>query len=175
MDRVQKKEIVSEIHKDFSNAKIAVLTDFNGLAVEDITELRCKLREEKVEYKVVKNTLARIAVKGTGSEKLADEFTGPVGVAFGFDDPSAPPRVLVEFAKKNKKLVLKVASFAGEKLDLDKIKSLAELPTKDQILGQIAGLLASPMRNMAFCLAGVPRNFVNCLMALKEQKENESK
>ena len=80
---------------------------------------------------------------------------------------------LNEFAKKNKKLVLKAASFSGEKLDVDKIKSLADLPTKDQLLGQIAGLLAAPMRNMASCLAGVPRNFVNCLVALKEQKENE--
>jgi len=174
MDRVQKEQVVSDIRKKFTDARIAVLTDFRGLDVSSMTELRRELREENVEYRVVKNTLARLAIKDTPSEPLIDDLQGPVGVVFGFDDPAAPPRILVKFMKKNKKLVLKSASFAGDKIDTGKIKALAALPSKEQILGQLAGLFIAPVRNMATCLAGVPRGFLNCLVALKEQKEKES-
>ena len=173
MERAKKEQVVTQLQDKFNAAKIAVLTDFRGLNVEAITGLRRNLREENVEYRVVKNTLARIAVKGTPSEQLVDEFNGTVGVVFSFEDATAAPRILVDYMKTNKQLVLKVASFEGNKIDLDKIKTLASLPSKDQLLGQIAGLFAAPMRNMVNCLAGVPRGFLNCLIAIKEQKEKE--
>lgn len=172
MNKSEKEKQVAEIHEKFKEASIAVLTDYSGTDVEALTELRKKLREENVEYRVVKNTLAKIAVKGTDLENLADDFKGPVGVAFGFGDPVAAPRVLVDYVKKNKSMVLKVASMAGDKFGLDKIKVLAELPSRDQMLGQIAGMMQAPVQNMMNCLVGVPRGFVNCLNALKEQKES---
>ncbi|HEX9020409.1 MAG TPA: 50S ribosomal protein L10 [Nitrospirota bacterium] len=148
MNKQEKKETIDELHEKFARAKTAVITGYTGINVEQITELRSKLRQSKVEYRVVKNTLARKAAEGTGLEALKDHFVGPVGIALGYDDVVAPAKVLSEFSKTQEKLQLKVGVLDGKLLKLADIKALASLPSLDALRGKIIGLLQAPASRM---------------------------
>jgi large subunit ribosomal protein L10 len=117
--------------------------------VEQITELRSKLRQSKIEYRVVKNTLARRAAQGTGIEVLKDHFVGPIGIALGFDDPVAPAKLLQEFSKIQQKLELKIGVLDGKLLQQAEIKALASLPSLNALRGTIVGLLQAPASRIA--------------------------
>lgn len=149
MRKDEKTEVIKELHDKFSRAKSVVLTGYTGIDVEEITELRSKLREAKVEYRVVKNTLARRAAEGTGLAELKDHFVGPIGVALGYDDPVAPAKVLDEFSKKQQKLELKMGILDGKLLKQADIKALASLPSLDALRGKIIGLLQAPASRIA--------------------------
>jgi large subunit ribosomal protein L10 len=144
VDKQGKKETIDELHEKFARAKAAVITGYSGINVEQITELRSKLRKSQVEYRVVKNTLARRAVEGTSLEPLKDHFVGPVGIALGFDDVIAPAKVLFEFNKKQEKLQLKIGVLDGKLLQQADIKALATLPSLNVLRGKIVGLLQAP-------------------------------
>ncbi len=116
MNKEEKKEAIDELHEKFTRAKTAVITGYSGINVEQITELRSKLRKAQVEYRVVKNTLARKAAEGTGLDPLKDYFVGPVGLALGYDDVVAPAQVLYEFNRIQAKLELKVGVLDGKLL-----------------------------------------------------------
>jgi len=117
--------------------------------VEQITELRSKLRQSKVEYRIVKNTLARKASEGTGIEPLKDYFIGPIGIALSFDDPVAPAKELQEFSKAQQKLEIKVGVLDGKLLKQADVKALASLPSLDALRGKIIGLLQAPASRIA--------------------------
>ena len=153
MNKTEKKEAIDELHEKFARAKTAVITGYAGINVEQITELRSKLRASKVEYRVVKNTLARKAAEGTGLEPLKDHFVGPVGIALGFEDVVAPAKVLSEFSKTQAKLVLKVGVLDGKLLKQADIKALASLPSLNSLRGKIVGLLQAPASRIAVVLA----------------------
>lgn len=153
VDKQEKKEAIDELHEKFSRAKTAVITGYSGINVEQITELRSKLRQSKVEYRVVKNTLARRAAEGTGLEPLKDHFVGPVGIALGYDDVVAPAKVLFEFAKTQAKLELKVGVLDGKLLQQADIKALASLPSLNALRGKIVGLLQAPASRIVGVLA----------------------
>ncbi len=153
MNKQEKKETIDELHEKFARAKTAVITGYTGINVEQITELRSKLRKSQVEYRVVKNTLARRAVQGTGLEPLKDYFVGPVGIALGFDDVVAPAKVLFEFNKTQEKLQLKVGVLDGKLLQQADIKALATLPSLNSLRGKIIGLLQAPASRMVGVLA----------------------
>jgi len=140
----EKQDVIKELHEKFARAKSAVLTGYSGINVEQITELRSKLRQSKVEYRVVKNTLARKAAEGTGLEALKDYFVGPIGIALGYDDPVAPAKVLQEFSKSQQKLELKVGVLEGKLLKQADVKALASLPSLNALRGKIVGLLQAP-------------------------------
>jgi large subunit ribosomal protein L10 len=140
----EKQDVINELHEKFARAKTAILTGYSGINVEQITELRSKLRQSKIEYRVVKNTLARKAVQGTGIELLKDHFVGPIGVALGFDDPIAPAKLLQEFSKTQQKLELKIGVLDGKLLRQADIKALASLPSLNALRGTIVGLLQAP-------------------------------
>ena len=144
MRKDEKQEVINELHEKFARAKAAVLTGYSGINVEQITELRSKLRQSKVEYRVVKNTLARKAAEGTGLEALKDYFVGPIGIALGYDDPVAPAKVLQEFSKSQQKLELKVGVLEGKFLKQADVKALANLPSLNALRGKIVGLLQAP-------------------------------
>ena len=148
MQKNEKQEIVNELHEKFSRAKVAVLTNYSGIDVEQITELRSKLRQSKVEYRVVKNTLARKAAEGTGLSPLMDQFVGPVGIALGYDDVVAPAKLLAEFSKTQPKLELRVGVLDGKLLRQADIKALASLPSLSALRGKIVGLLQAPASRM---------------------------
>ncbi|MDH4164221.1 MAG: 50S ribosomal protein L10 [Nitrospirota bacterium] len=149
MNKEEKKAAIDELHEKFARAKTAVITGYSGINVEQITELRFKLRQSKVEYRVVKNTLARKAAEGTSLAPLMDHFVGPVGIALGFDDVVAPAKVLQEFSKTQQKLVIKVGVLDGKLLKAADVKALANLPSLDALRGKIVGLLQAPASRIA--------------------------
>jgi large subunit ribosomal protein L10 len=144
LQKNEKQDVIKELHEKFSRAKTAILTGYSGINVEQITELRSKLRQSKIEYRVVKNTLARKAAEGTAIEPLKDHFVGPIGIALGFDDPVAPAKVLQEFSKTQQKLELKIGVLDGKLLQQTDIKALASLPSLNALRGKIIGLLQAP-------------------------------
>jgi large subunit ribosomal protein L10 len=144
VNKQEKKDTIDALHEKFSRAKTAVITHYSGINVEQITELRSKLRKSHVEYRVVKNTLARKAAEGTGLAPLKDHFTGPVGIALGFDDVVAPAKALYEFSKTQEKLKLKAGVLDGKLLLPADIKTLATLPSLNELRGKIVGLLQAP-------------------------------
>ncbi len=169
MNRDEKKDAIAELHEKFSRAKTAVITGYSGINVEQITELRSKLRGAKVEYRVVKNTLARKAAEGTGLEPLKDHFVGPVGIALGYDDVVAPAKVLTDFGKTQEKLQVKVGVLDGKLLQPADIKALASLPSLNTLRGKIVGLLQAPASRMVGVLAA-PGGQIARVMKAKADK-----
>jgi large subunit ribosomal protein L10 len=150
-----KKQIVEEIKEKFSKAQSAVVVDYRGLTVEEATELRKKMREAEVEYKVYKNTLTRRAAEETGFEALLGDLTGPNAIAFGYNDPVIPAKILNDFAKDHKKLELKAGVVEGQYCDVDKIKAIAQIPGKEVLLAKFLGSIKSPISNFAYLLQAV--------------------
>ena len=143
MDRSRKEELVAELHRTFEATNLVVITQQNGLTVEEVTSLRGKLRGEGASFHVTKNRLAKIALKGTKFEPLEGSFTGPTAIAVS-EDPVAAAKVAVEFANNNDKLTI-IGGALGEKvLDVAEIKALAKLPSLDELRGKIVGLLQAP-------------------------------
>lgn len=150
-----KKQIVEEIKEKFNKAQAAVVVDYRGLTVGETTELRKKMREAGVDYKVYKNTMTRIAAQETGFDALLGDLTGPNGIAFGYDDPVVPAKVLNDFAKDHKKLELKAGVVEGQYCDLDKIKAIAEIPSREVLLAKFLGSIKSPLSNFAYMLQAI--------------------
>ena len=169
MNREDKQTAIQDLHEKFARAKTAVITGYSGINVEQITELRAKLRSAKVEYRVVKNTLARKAAEGTGLEPLKDHFVGPVGIALGYDDVVAPAKVLFEFSKTQVKLQLKFGVLDGRLLQQADIKALASLPSLDVLRGKIIGLLQAPASRIVGVLAA-PAGQIARVMKAKADK-----
>jgi len=149
----EKQGVIDELHEKFVRAKAAVITGYAGINVEQITDLRAKLRKSQVEYRVVKNTLARRASQGTPVELLKDYFVGPVGIAIGYDDPIAPARVLYEFQKVQQKLDLRIGMLDGKLIKQAEIKALATLPSLNALRAKIVGLLQAPASRIVGVLA----------------------
>lgn len=158
----QKVQKVQEIKERFEKAQSVVFVDYKGLTVEEDTELRRKLREAGVEYKVFKNTLTSIAAKEAGIEGLDEYFKGPTSFAFGYDDPVKPAAVVNNFIKEHKKMEIKGGWVQGQVFDNDKVKELASIPSKEILIAKLLGSFKAPLSNFAY--------LVN---AIKEKKENE--
>jgi large subunit ribosomal protein L10 len=159
----EKAAKVQEIKEKIDKAKAVILANYTGVTVEEDTELRRKFREAGVEYKVYKNTLTSIAAKQSGIEGLDEYLSGPTSFAFGYDDPTAPARILANFAKEHKKLDLKCGMIQGKLLDTDKIKEFASIPPREVLIAKLLGSLKSPLSKFAY--------LVN---AVKEKKEQEA-
>ncbi|MDH3999180.1 MAG: 50S ribosomal protein L10 [Desulfuromonadales bacterium] len=171
MNKQSKEALVAEFAEKLKVAKAAFLADYRGLDVAQADDLRNKLREAGVEYHVVKNTLLKIAAKGTDSECLEDQLSGPTAIALAQDDPVAPAKALVEFAKQNEAFELKAGVLDGKLLGLDEIKALADLPSREELLAKMLGSMSAPATNFVGVLAAVPRTFVQVLSAIKDQKD----
>ena len=171
MKRDVKQRIVEELHDKFTRSKVLILTDYKGLNVEYMNALRSKLRESEIEYKVVKNTLLRRAAEGTDAEQIVDSFKGPSAVALSYEDPVAPAKVLTDFAKANDKLEIKIGAMEGKTLDAADIKSLSQLPSREVLLSQLLSVMVAVPTSFVTALSGVPRNLLNVLQAIKDQKE----
>ena len=167
----EKKQIVNELHGRLERSKVVILTDYKGLDVAAITELRRQLRESQIEFQVVKNTLLARASADTDAALLQDQFTGPSAIALSFDDPVTPAKVLTEFAKDNEKLEIRAGVMGGRVLDLAAIKSLSSLPSREQLLGQVLSAMNAVPTSLVSVLAAVPRKLVGTLQAIKQQKE----
>lgn len=169
-----KKQLVEEIKERLQKIQGAVLADYRGLNVAEMTELRSKLREAGIEFKVLKNTLTRKAADEIGLEGLEPYLEGPTAIAFGIDDPVAPAKILSDFAKTHKALELKAGILENRVIDVKGIKALADLPSKEVLLAQVLAGMQSPMYGFAGSLQGVLRKFVYALDAVREKKAAEA-
>ncbi|PDO11412.1 MAG: 50S ribosomal protein L10 [Candidatus Reconcilbacillus cellulovorans] len=151
----EKERIVSEVAAKLKDYACAVLTDYRGLNVAQVTELRKKLREAGVEFKVLKNTLVRRAAVQTNLQGLEDVLVGPTAVAFSKNDPVACAKVLAEFAKTNENLKVKAGVLEGRIVGPDEIKTLAELPSREGLLSMLLSVLQAPIRNFALAVKAV--------------------
>lgn len=144
-----KQPVIAEISELFNGARSAVLVDYRGLTVEQDTQLRKQLREAGVEYKVYKNTLIRFAAKGTEFEALDADLEGPTALAVSKTDPTAPARILANFAKKAEKLELKAGVVEGTYYDAKGMNIIATIPSREELLGKLLGSIQSPITNFA--------------------------
>jgi large subunit ribosomal protein L10 len=152
----QLKEVkVAEIKEKLEKAQAVVLAKYQGLTVEEDTLLRKNLREAGVEYKVYKNTLVTLAAKELGIEGIADYLEGPVSIAFGYDDVTAPARILNDFSKDHKALELKAGIVDGELYDSAKIQQLATIPSKEVLIAKLLGSIKSPISSFARVISAI--------------------
>jgi large subunit ribosomal protein L10 len=166
-----KKALVAEVSKVAATAQSVVAAEYRGLTVGQMTDLRSKARAQGVYMRVVKNTLARKAIAGTAFENIGAVLKGPLVLAFSKDDPGAAARVLKAFAKDNDKLIATAVSLGGQLLpgkDLDKV---AALPTREQALAQLMGVMRAPIQKLVGTLAATPSKLVRTLDAVRVQKQ----
>jgi large subunit ribosomal protein L10 len=169
VERAQKEQEVVELAAQMKSAKIAIIAHFNKLDVAITTDIRKKCRENKVVYKVVKNTLAKRAANGTQIEKIADAFKGPVVLILG-DDPVTPAKVIAEFAKEQKeKFELKTAVVEGQVIDAKGIEALAKMPGLLELRGMIAGVLNAPASKLVRLISTPGSQLARVLDARREQ------
>lgn len=171
MNRAEKAKIIEQLKERADKASITLVTDFKGLKVEDLNALRVKLRESGVDYQVVKNTLARIALEKTQHDVIRDSFKECCALAFGYDDPVLAAKVLADFAKQNKKFSLRFASLEGKFLDEQAIQDLSKLPGREELLAKLLGTMNAVPTNFVGLFANMLRNMLYALNAIKEQKE----
>ncbi|MEJ5329562.1 MAG: 50S ribosomal protein L10 [Desulfobaccales bacterium] len=169
----KKAKLVEELHEKAARARMTVLADFSGLKVEDLTRLRRQVREAEGELKVAKNTLLRrAATADTVLAPISDRITGPNAVALGFGDPVNLAKLLVKFAQdKPQFFKIKVGVLEGQVLSAAEVEALSKLPGREVLLAQLLGTLQSVPQGLVNVLAGVIRNLMNVLTALKEKKE----
>lgn len=165
-----KKVLVQEIAGKLNSAQGAVVVDYKGLNVEEVTELRKLCREAGVEYKVYKNSMMRFAVKEAGLEGLLDILVGPTGIAFCDSDPVAPAKIFSEFAKKHKALEIKGGTVEGKVLDAAGVDALASLPSREQLVATVLGGLNAPITGFVNVLNANIKGLVVALNAIAEKQ-----
>lgn len=168
--RPEKVAVVEEFTKKVQASKSTLVTGYSGLTVEEVTELRAKLFHAKVEYHVVKNNLARIALNKANVTVLDDLLVGPTAIALAMDDAVAPARVLSKFAKDHEKLKLKGGFMDGKLITVQDIKALSNLPSREVLLAKMLGSMKSPISGIVQVLAGPARKLVYALNAVAQAK-----
>lgn len=166
-----KKQIVLDVKEKMGKAKGVIFYDYRGLSVAEVSDLRSQFRANGVEYRVIKNSMLKRAAEMLEIDGLDEYLVGPTAVAFGYEDPVAPAKVLVEFTKKLKKTEIKAGILDQKMIGIDNIISLAELPSREQLLGMLAGTLNAPITGFARSLSGIISKLGYALNAVKEQKE----
>ena len=166
----QKQATVSEVQTRLAGAQAVIVAEYRGLNVERVTQLRSKARKSGVYLRVLKNTLARRAIKGTPFEKLSEQMVGPLMYGIS-QDPVAGAKVLSEFAKENEQFVIKAGAMPNAVMSVQEIKALAQLPSREQLLATLLGTLQAPMAKLVRTLNEVPGKFVRTLAALRDSKE----
>jgi len=159
-NRTLKEAKAAEIKEKLQKSQAVILADYQGLTVEEDTQLRKNLREAGIEYKVYKNTLVTLAAKELGLDGISEYLEGPVSIAFGYEDATSAARILNDFAKTHKKLELKAGIVEGEVFNKEKVEQLASIPSKEVLIAKLLGSIKAPLSNLAYLLN-----------AIKEQKE----
>ncbi len=166
-----KKALVAEVAEVAARAQSVVAAQYRGLTVGQMTELRAKARRQGVYMRVVKNTLARKALAGTSFESVGPKLKGPLVLAFSKDDPGAAARVVKDFAKANEKLVATLVSLGGQVLSAAELERVASLPTREQALSMLLGVLKAPIVKLVRTLAEPPAKLARTLAAIRDQKQ----
>jgi large subunit ribosomal protein L10 len=166
-----KKALVAEVAEVAATAQSVVAAEYRGLTVGQMTELRAKARTQGVYMRVVKNTLARKALAGTSFESVGPKLKGPLVLAFSKDDPGAAARVVKDFAKANDKLVATLVSLGGQVMPGEDIERVASLPTREQALAMLLGVLKAPIAKLVRTLAEPPAKLARTVAAVRDQKQ----
>ncbi|MBR1680740.1 50S ribosomal protein L10 [bacterium] len=165
-----KEEKIAKIKENVDKAQVAIITEYRGFTVEEITNLRRELQKNGADYMVTKNTLAKIAVKGTEYEVLTDALKGPVAIAFGFEDPVSPAKVLSKFIKDTKKGEIVGAALDGKLLSAAEAKALANLPSKEEIYAKMLGSINSPASGIVGSINAVMASLTRAVAAVRDKK-----
>ncbi len=173
MNRTEKQEVIGQLHELMAKAKAAILAEPRGLDVATVTELRKKFRDAQVDYKIVKNTLAQRAAKGTPVEALADKFVGPTALIMSYVDVVAPAKILVDFAKDREKLAIRTGVVEGQVIDLKGIQALARMPGLQELRSQIANVIAQPAVRLVRMIATPGQQLAQVVNARKDQLEKQ--
>jgi len=171
LNRTEKSAVIERLKTALADVPAVVVSDFKGLTVEQVTELRSELRKADIKFEVVKNTLVRQAIKDSSKENMGELFRGNSAIAYHDDDPAAPAKILSEFAKKNKKLVLKGAWLDGKILDAAGVEQLSKLPGKDELRSKLLSVIAGVPTKFVRTLIAGPTQFVRVLQARSQQLE----
>ncbi len=167
----QKQVVVAEVAEVAAAAYSAVAAEYRGITVEKLTTLRVKARQQGVYLRVVKNTLARIAVRGTEFECMSEGMVGPLVLAFSMEDPGAAARLMRDAAKENDKLNIKLVALGGQLVAASEIDRVANLPTRDQAISMLMSVMQAPVAKFVRTLNEVPGKLVRTVAAIRDQKE----
>jgi len=170
LNREEKAVVIEEVSAEVAKAQSIIIAEYRGLDVASVTVLRKTARESGVYLRVLKNTLVRRALAGTPFEGLTDQLVGPLMYAIS-SDPVAAAKVLAEFAKSNDKLVIKGGAMPNSQLDVEGVKALATMPSRDELLAKLMGTMQAPITQFVRTLNEVPTKFVRGLAAVRDQKE----
>lgn len=171
MKRERKVEEVKTLAERLEKAKAMIFTEYRGLKVSEMNELRTKLRQESSWFKVVKNRLVKRALKEQGLEGLDEQFSGPTAIASSDVDPIGPAKIIVDFAKGHKHLIIKGGYMEGNRMAPEDVDALARMPSRDELLAKVLGSISAPAQNIVGVLAAVPRKLVYALNAIRETKQ----
>ena len=174
MNKREKEQIISDLHQQVERVKAVVLTNYRGLNVEQMSQLRQRLREEKVSFNVVKNTLMKLASKGTDVEKLNDYFEGPTAVAVSHGDPISLAKILSDFQKTQPLFEIKGGVIEGRVIPPEGVKALASMPSREVIFAQILGEVQMPGTQLAGVLYSAVQQMVNIIQARVDQLATSS-
>lgn len=165
-----KSQKIDAMKEKFEKAQVAVVTEYKGYSVDEITTLRRNLQKEGGDYMVTKNTLAKIAAKGTAYEAISDLCKGPIAIAFGFEDQVSPAKVVSKFIKDSKKGEILGAVLEGNMLSADEAKALANLPSKEELYAKMLGSINSPASGIVGSVNAVMASLTRAIAAVRDQK-----
>ncbi len=174
MPKPEKIKAVETLREKFSTAEGFVLADYTGLTVAEANDLRGRCKEAGVEYRVVKNTLARIAAKGAEVEEINEFIDGPTALALSFEDSTAPARVLAEFMRETRKMAFRGGYLDGRAYSADEIKEISRLPGRDGLIAQVIGVLNAPMARIVWSMEGTLRNLVSIIDEIARKKGTQT-
>jgi large subunit ribosomal protein L10 len=172
--KAEKAATVADLTARLKASSTAVLADYRGMTVGQMRDLRTRLRGGGIEMVVVKNTLARRAAKAAGYEPLSAELVGPIAMLFAVEDVSAPARILNDYIKANRKMVIKAGLLEGQLIKADAVTELADLPSREVLLSRLLGAMQAPLGNLASVLQAPLTKFARTLDAVRSQKESQS-
>ncbi|MBI1807990.1 MAG: 50S ribosomal protein L10 [Ignavibacteria bacterium] len=171
MKRSEKEQIIAEVKEKIEQAKSMYFADFTGITVEQVTELRREFRKSNVDYRVVKNTLVRKALENVaGYDKILDKLVGHTGIAFGYDDPVAPAKIIKKFREKHETLKVKVCVLEKQVFDGSQLDQIAKLPSRLEMIAGILGSIQAPISGVVGAVGAVMRDLVNVIDAIEKKK-----
>ena len=174
MSRQKKAQIIDRLQEAFSKCNVGILTNYRGLSTPEITILRRRLRESGIEYRVVKNTLARFAAERAGRDALVSSFDGPIAIAFGYDDITEPAKILADYIRTSKVSLSIEGGFLVDRLLTEEdVMALSTLPSREVLLARVLGGMQSPISALAGCLVTPIRRIMGVLQARIQQLEGE--
>lgn len=170
MEKATKVKLVEEIQDKFKRASATFVADYKGIQAMQMDELRKNLRSASIDFKIVRNTLAKRAIKGTSFEPMSEHLKGSTAIAFSYKDAALAAKTLTQFAKDQPKLKIRMGTLGNKVIGANEIKGLAELPPREVLLSMLLGTMKNPMTGLAMVLSGVPRKLLYALNAVKDQK-----